>query len=354
MKPRILVTARGFREVRGEHWEILERAGCEVIESPVTRPLIIDELLPLIAPCHGVILGLDRVTANVFAAAPHLRVISRYGVGVDNVDVAAATAAGVVVTITPGANQVAVAELTLALALALARSIPQHDKEVRRHGSARWLGMELCGKTLGLIGLGRIGREVALRAVALGMRVVYFDPVRPPEEEERSLGVTFLPFDEALAVADLVSVHAPLTPQTRRLIGKTEFGLMKPGALLINTARGELIAEDALREALRQGSLSGAALDVRAGDLPADDPLLECGNVIFTPHIGSHTKEAALAMGRMASSDLVAVLRGERPASVVNPEVYESGRDAAGGGYPNHHTGRMSWKRSSGPSLVGE
>lgn len=323
MGNRILVTARSFRKTEGLHKQILRDAGYEIIETTNEQPLSAAELAKLVADVDGVILGLDAMTAAVIDQAKQLRVISRYGVGVDTVDVAAATRRGIVVTTTPGANSIAVAELTMALMLALARSIPYHDRLVRQGKWTRVQGLELYGSTLGIVGLGRIGREVARRAAGLGLRILFYDPIPPTPDSLVDLKVEPCPLEALLSTSDVVSLHLPLDDSSRHMIDRQALERMKPGALLINTARGGLVDEQALYEALVQGKLAGAACDVFAKEPPGDSPLLTLDNFIATPHIGSTTLQTTLRMGLMAAQNTLAVLRGERPAGVVNPEVYQ-------------------------------
>lgn len=282
----------------------------------------------LIADCDGVIVGTEPVTARVIAVAPRLRVVSRLGVGVDSVDLEAATAAGVVVTVTVGANATAVAELVIGFVFALARGIPRYDAQTKHGDWRREVGIEIRGRTLGIVGLGRIGREVALRARALGMRVVYADPLRPSPAQEAALGVVHLALPDLLRTAEFVTLHAPLTSETARMIGARELALMSPSAYLINTARGELVDEGALSEALRQGRLAGAALDVRAVEPSQAGDLLCLDSVILTPHVGSHTQEAIRRMSLLAAENVVGVLGGARVEGVVNPAVYGRGAGA--------------------------
>lgn len=324
MKGTILVTARSFRDVEGPHQEALRQAGYHLVFSPYNRPLQPDELRPLVRDAVGVILGVDAFTREVFEQAPHLKVISRFGVGVDNVDIRAATEHRVVVTITPGANSVAVAELTMLFILALSRHLLTHDRWVRSGEWKRTTGAELMGATLGIIGLGRIGQEVAARARAFGMRVVFTDPAPPPDHVVHRLEAVPLPLDDLLVTSDVVSLHLPLTPGTRHLIGARELALMKPTALLINTARGGLVDERALYEALKAGRLAGAAFDVFEEEPPGASPLLELENFIATPHVGSATVQTARRMGMMAAQNVLAVLEGRRPEGVVNPQIFTS------------------------------
>ncbi len=319
---KIFITPRSFRKIDGPHRQVLIDAGYEIVESPAEGPLEAAELARLVPDVVGVILGLDEFTAEVFDRAGRLKVVSRFGVGVDKVDLKAATAHGVVVTNTPGANTVAVAELTIALILALARRLPYHDRLVRE---GRWTpvsGFELCGSGLGLIGMGNIGRGVAKRAVGFGARILYHDPVAPPQELLTSLEARYCELDDLLSESDIISLHLPLTDETRNLIDGRALGRMKPTALLINTSRGGLVDEQALVEALMQGRLAGAACDAFAQEPPSDNPLLRLDNFIATPHIGSATRQTSLRMGLMAAENALAVLRSERPTHVVNPEVY--------------------------------
>ncbi len=322
MNGKILITARSFRKTPGRHQDILREAGYELIESPHDRPLTAAEIAPLLADVDAAILGLDEVTAESVAGASRLRVISRYGVGVDSIDIAAMTARGIVVTVTPGANSVAVAELTMGLILAVARHIPYADREVRQGHWGRKTGVELSGSTLGLIGLGRIGRDVARRAYAFGMTIGYYDPFPPPPEAMTGFQARARSLDELLAESDFVSLHLPLTEETRNLIDARALARMKPTACLINTARGGLVDEQALYEALAGGRLAGAAFDAFAQEPPGDSPLLKLDNFVASPHAGSATAQTTLRMGLLASENALAVLRGECPEGVVNPDVF--------------------------------
>jgi D-3-phosphoglycerate dehydrogenase / 2-oxoglutarate reductase len=277
------------------------------------RPLTAGELRAAVADVDGVIAGVDRFDAGVIGAASRLRVIARHGTGTDGVDLDAARRAGVVVTNTPGANAVAVAELAIGLMLALARQLLHGDRRVRAGDYGSLPGVQLGGRTVGLVGLGRVGSEVASRAAALGCRVIAHDPA-----VSESGAAELATLDEVVADADFLSLHAPVTDSTRDLVDAAFLARMKPGAFLVNTARGELVVEEDLAAALEEGRLAGAALDATRDEPPqAGNPLLERADVILTPHTGSDTDEARAAMGRAALDDLLAVLDGRAPKHPV-------------------------------------
>ena len=322
---KILVTARSFRKTPGRHKELLEQSGHQIAESPLDRPLKEAEMVELISDVNGAILGLDEVTAKVIQAGRQLKVLSRYGAGVDKVDLEAATAAGVVVTNTPGTNHIAVAELTLGLMLSLARRIPQHDRTVKEGSWARVRGTELAGKTLGIVGLGWISREVIRRASAFDMSIL-LQTRYPDKELADQYGVEYVPLERLLKESDFVSLHCAVTPERGDLIGERQLTAMKPTSYLINTARGELVDEDALYRALQEGWIAGAAMDAFKEEPATASPLVGLDNFIATPHIGAATYESILRMGTLAVENALQVLCGERPPHVVNPEVYEQAR----------------------------
>jgi D-3-phosphoglycerate dehydrogenase len=240
-----------------------------------------------------------QVTAEVVEAGEHLKVIARAGIGLDNVDVEAATRRGVMVVNAPQSNILSAAEHTVALLLSQARMIPQADQALKRGewARSRFQGVELAGKTLGVVGLGRVGAMVAHRAGAFGMRVIAFDPY-VSRDRAKEMGVELMPGLEAVLVqADFLTIHLPRTPETEGLIGERELALMKDGARIVNTARGGIVDEDALAKALKDGHLGGAALDVFAVEPTTESPLFELENVVVTPHLGASTVEAQDAVG---------------------------------------------------------
>jgi phosphoglycerate dehydrogenase-like enzyme len=324
---RVLVTPTTFGMQDPSLRSRLEQTVGEVRYSPVKRPLAALELTSLVKGIDGWIAGLDEIDASVIAATDRLKVIARYGAGCDRVDLAAATERGIVVANTPGANSVAVAELTIGLMLALGRRICPSNQAVRSGQWPRISGVGLRGKTVGLIGFGAIGREVARRLAAFGCRILVADPYVGPEAVIECGADPATP-DELLPAADFVCLHAAVTPATAGMVNDSFLGKMKPGAFLVNTARGELIDEAALRRSLESGRLAGAALDCFRNEPPeSDHPLLRLPQVIVTPHTGAHTDEAVNAMGRMALDACLAVLRGERPAHIVNPDVCTGMKD---------------------------
>lgn len=263
----------------------------------------------------------DRVDAALIDSLPGLRVVANIAVGYDNIDIEAAQARGVVVTNTPDVLTEAVADFTIALALNLTRRVGEGDRLIRRGGWTGFaldfmLGTELRGRLLGIVGYGRIGRAVAARARAFGMRVAYADragtgPAAPDDDAQRMV------LDELLASADLVSLHVPLTPETRGLIGERELALMKRSACLVNTARGPVVDEPALVRALRAGTIAGAALDVFGNEPSVPGALLDLENVVLVPHLGSATVETRTAMADLAASNVLAVLTGQPPLTPV-------------------------------------
>jgi D-3-phosphoglycerate dehydrogenase len=273
--------------VSGAHLERLRERGLDVRFPDVDRPLGEAEMVGLVRGCEGLIVGVDPVSAAVLDAGP-LRVVVKYGSGLDNVDLDAAAARGVTVAATPGANARSVAELTIALLLALARHVVAHDRLVRGGAWTRRISIELEGKRLGIVGYGAIGRLVGRLAGGLGMLVVAHDPF--VEEAD----VELVPLDELLCSSDAVSLHLPLDERTSGLIGARELALMRPGAVLVNTARGGLVDEAALADALRSGRLGGAAFDCFAEEpLSPESPLLALDSFVASPHAGAATQDAA-------------------------------------------------------------
>ncbi len=281
------------------------------------------ELLAALAGVEAVIVrSATQIDAEALAAAPRLKVVARAGIGLDNVDVAAATAAGVMVVNAPQSNIVSAAEHAVALLLAVARRIPAADASLKSGAwqRSKFTGVELAGKTAGVVGLGRIGVLVAQRLSGLGMRLVAYDPYVPAGRAAQ-MGVRLLPLDDVLRESDVISIHLPKTPETLGLIGERELGLTKPGVLLVNAARGGLVDEHALAQALKEGRVGGAGIDVFATEPCTDSPLFALDNVVVTPHLGASTVEAQDKAGTAVARSVKLALSGEFVPDAVNVQA---------------------------------
>ncbi len=325
-KSKVYVT----RQLFDEAIEILERQAVveifEGVDNAIPRGLLlskvsgVDGLLPLLT---------ERIDAEVMDVGLDLKVISNMAVGFNNIDVDAATDRGIYVTNTPGILTDTTADCAFALLMAAARRIPEADRHMRAKkwvhpwGPKMFIGSDVHGKTLGIVGLGRIGSAVARRAKGFNMRVVYTDPHRH-EDLERELGVSFLSLDELLRESDYVSLHVPLTEETHHMIGERELKMMKEGAHIVNTSRGPVVDQDALYRALRDRVIAGAGLDVFEQEpIDPDSPILGLENVVVTPHIASASIDTRTKMAVIAATNLVSVLQGKEPPNLVNPEVLD-------------------------------
>lgn len=321
---RVLITTEALRELPGPHLDLLRAAGNTVSYPAKVVLLSEQDTLTEMRGFDAVIAGSEPYTDRVLGElAPRLRVISRNGVGYDQIDVSAATRLGIAVTITPAGNHGAVAEHAFALMLAVARRIVTGAVDTKAgHWRRRHAFIPLRGSTLGIVGLGRIGCSVATRAKAFGMRVLACDQF-PNEAFARECGIELVDLETLLAQADFVTLHAPSTPETCDLINRRTLALMKPGSVLINTARGGLINEVDLYDALQSGHLAGAGLDVlKIEPPPADHPLLSLDNVIVTPHLAAFDTRAREDMATGAAQNIIDLLAGRWPeSSVVNREV---------------------------------
>ena len=292
------------------------------------RPIKRQRLLDLIGDKEGVLCMItDRFDGEVLDGAPNLKMIANLAVGYDNIDVAEATVRGIPVSNTPGVLTDATADITFALILATARRVVEGDRKTRTGEFRFWaplhfLGREVSGKTLGIIGLGRIGRAVARRAKGFDMQVLYHSRRRLEVFEENESGVSYADFNGLLEQSDFVSLHVPLSDGTHHLIGLRELKTMKPSAYLINTSRGPVVDEEALVEALREGKIAGAGLDVYENEPVLTPGLTGLRNVVLLPHVGSATIETRTRMGLKAAENLLAGLRGKRPPNCLNPEVF--------------------------------
>ena len=300
--------------------EVLSAIGADLQLAPQATP---DAILKVASPADALLVTYAKITAEMIGQMKRCRIISRFGIGVDNVDLAAATAAGIVVTKVPDYCIDEVSDHAVALLLALARKIPSSNAQVH---AGRWEMKavvpihRLRGRVLGLVGFGRIPQLVAPKAKAFGLRVIVYDPFVQADVLARER-VDQVDFEELLAQSDYVSIHTPLLHETRNLFSTDAFSRMKPGSYLINTARGPIVDEHALAKALDGGQLAGAALDVMPQEPPTASPLLGRENVIITPHTSFYSEESLLELQRKASEEVVAVLTGKRPRNPVNPEA---------------------------------
>jgi len=320
----VLVEARPFALFDSAPMEKLKTSGMRVIDlrgSGIKDKIFIKNL----KQADAVLCGNDlRVDDDFFNRAPKVKAVAKLGVGLDTVDIDAASRHGVIVFHTPGANDQAVADHTFALILSLARKIRYCDQSLRekRWEHTKIIGVEIWQKTIGIIGLGAIGRCVALRAKGFQMKIVACDPYWPAKfaTEQR---IEQLPLDELLQVSDIVTIHAPLTPENKELINARTLGLMKPTAFLINAARGGIVNETDLHQALKNGLIAGAGLDVFEYEPPHDSPLLDLENVVLTPHTAAFTHEAINNMSMRMAEQLIDVYHGKQPVHIVNPEVFK-------------------------------
>jgi D-3-phosphoglycerate dehydrogenase len=310
---RLLVTPTSYGKNDSRLKTELEAQVAEVIYNPTGKPLSSAEVAQLLPGIDGYIAGLDAIDANALQTADKLKVICRYGVGVDNVDLDAARRKGIIVTNTPGANSVSVAELALGLILALARQIPEAVAAVHLGKWPRYSGISLEGKTIGILGLGAIGKQLARRLSGFDCSILAYDPYADAAFAGQNQ-IVLASMEEVIKTADFISLHLPLLPETRTLVNDTFLSKMKKGSFLINTSRGEVVDEQALLRALQSGHLKGAGLDAFTVEPPdPKNPLLNLPQVIATPHLGAQTDGATSNMGWFAMRDCLAVLKNELP-----------------------------------------
>ena len=320
---KVLITARGVQQAGQHAQELLRKAGCELIFPPKPGPLKADDLIPVLKGMDAVLASLDQYSEKVLASltVAQLKIIARWGVGYDSVDVAAATRNGIVVTYTPGVLDDAVADYTFALLLSLARRVHETHGAMQRGEWKNAWGDDVCGKTLGIIGFGRIGKAVARRSAGFSMRVLAHTPHPSPDGS----GVEFVSLETLLTESDFVSLNAALTSATRGMIGEAQLRLMKPTAYLINTARGALVDEPALVRALTEGWIAGAALDVFTTEpLPAQSQLRSAPNLLLSPHQSSFARGTGERVSLTAAQAIVDLMNGKKPRNVLNPEVFAS------------------------------
>ena len=320
MAKRILLTTTSFQDTPGEHHQLLEREGFEIVRD--RGPLPEARMLELVAKgdFDGWLIGDDAITRAVIQKSlPRLRVISKYGIGLDKVDVKSATELKVPVTFCPGVNHTTVAEHVFGLMLAIYRDIVTECNHVKSGQWKRLTGHELLGKTIGIIGVGRIGKEVTIRARAFGMNVIGFDIYWDDKFAQANNVRRAASIEEVLMNSDVVTLHTNLTDETRHMINVKRLAMMRKGAVLINTARGELVETNDVVAALKNGQLHGYGADVLEQEPPPKDhPLFACSNAVITPHIGSRTYESVARQAKMAAENLIAVLNGKKPLAQAN------------------------------------
>jgi D-3-phosphoglycerate dehydrogenase len=309
---KVLITPRSFEHIKDKFLELLKDAEIEVVMNPYGRVIKEDEMVELVKDMDGIIVGIDPITKRVIYNASKLKVISKYGVGVDNIDLESAKERNIVVTNTPNANSNAVAELTVGLIISVLRNIPLSDRRVREKKWDRFIGYELYGKTLGVIGTGSIGKRVIKLLRGFDLNILCYDKFPDYEWAEKE-NLKYVNFDELLKRSDIITIHIPLTEETRHLISERELSLMKKTAVIINTSRGGIINERDLYKFLKEGKIYGAGLDVLEDESPQNSALIELDNVVITSHIGAHTQESIENMAFMAIDNLISVLKGKEP-----------------------------------------
>ena len=321
MPPRILLTTTSFQDTPGPHHEALAATGWEIVTA--RGPLSEADTMALVGAVDGMICGDDLISGRVLdKAVPRLRVLSKYGIGVDKIDVAACTALGIPVLFTPGVNHTTVAEHAFLLMLALEKNLLFHADSTRGGGWKRQTGHELLDKTIGIVGMGRIGKEVALRAKAFGMKPIGYD-VYWDEAFAKEHGIPrATTLDEIFTASDYLSLHTNLTPETRDMIRAETIAKMKPGVIILNCARGEIVNTPDMAAALASGKVRGYGTDVLDEEPPpADHPLTKLPNCLVTPHVGSRTHESVQRQAMAAVTNLIRAMHGEKPLAQVNPEV---------------------------------
>ena len=317
-KGKIIVTARSFGKADRAAQDLLEQHGFEVVKLPFEGHSLEEDLIPALTDAVGVIAGLETYSREMIEKASCLKVISRYGVGYDKVDCEAAKDAGIQVTITPGANGDSVADLAMALMLGTARNIAYMDASLKEGHSQRPSGLEMCRKTVGIIGAGRIGKGVAKRCTGFEMNILLYDAYYQDEAFASSIGASFTDLETILEKADFISIHTDLNESTRNMFSTEQFRKMKKTAVIVNTARGGIIDEEALYEALLSGEIYGAGLDVTVTEPASESKLCTLKNCILTPHAGAATQEASSKMSYMAAENAIEVIENGSCRFTVN------------------------------------
>ena len=314
---KILITPRSFASFSDKPLKMFTERGYEIKRNNTGRPYRKEEMLKLIRDVDGIIIGIDELSAEIIEETNELKVISKYGIGLDNIDINMATNKKIVVTNTPTANVDAVADLTFGLILSLARRVPEADRKTKSGKWGKIIGKSVWKKTIGIIGLGKIGRQVVKRAKGFEMNILVFD-ISKDKKFAQKYGIKYVNLEKLLRKSDYITTHIPLNDTTQNMISYEELEKIKESAFLINTSRGGIVDEEALYNALRNNKLRGAALDVYKNEPLQETPLKELENVIMTPHIGAYTEEAIENMGTQAAQNLIDVLEGREPQNRVN------------------------------------
>lgn len=315
---KVVATAVTFARASAEPIERLKAAGCQVITNPYGRPYTEQELVAAVRDADALIVGNDKVTESVIRAGKRLKVIAKHGVGYNNIDRRAAAECGVLVTNAPGSNSQAVADLAFGLLHMLARGLQIATETTKQGKWVKPMGMTLWEKTIGIIGLGQIGLAAAARATGYHMEILGYDVA--PRPEALQLGVKYVSLEELLQRSDFITLHCPLTKDTENLLNAERLGLLRPGAILINTARYELVDAEAVYEALKSGRIGGYGLDVYPSEPPAHHPMFDLPNVVLTPHLGGTSRESNIQMGNTAVDNVLAVKAGCVPPNLIRPE----------------------------------
>lgn len=320
MGKKILVTPRSFGKTSNVPFEILKKYNYEIIRNQSGKQYTEEELLNIVPDIDGIIVGLDPISEKVLKTGKKLKVVSKYGVGLDNIDLDAAEKLGIKITYTPGANNESVADLAFSLMLSLSRNIKKLDEIVRTNRWEKVIGSEIYGKVIGIVGTGAIGKGVAKRATGFNMEILAYD-IYPNWDFADKIGMRYVDKNTLLERADIVSIHVPLTDEMYHFIDKEELDIMKDTAILINTSRGGIINEEALYWALKDRKIAGAGLDVFETEPPVNNKLLKLDNILLSPHCGASTIDATNRMGIMAVEGLVSILEDMEPKYLAEPNT---------------------------------
>lgn len=313
----VFITTRSFGSTSDDAVNLLKDKGYNIVRLKGDRPTIESILNERIGEADGIIAGLENYSAELLEKATNLKIISRYGVGYNNVDLEAAKNQNIAVTITPGTNGDSVADMAMALMLACARGITFMDRSIKSGEEKSFLGVELSGKTVGIVGPGSIGKKVISRCKGFNMNVVAYSR-HPDATYAESAGISYVDLDTLIKESDFISIHTPLSSETKNLFGVNEFDMMKSTAVIVNTSRGGIIDEDALYDALKEGKIKAAGLDVVASDKPSQSKLKELDNCILTPHKAGSTADSVSKMSMMATENLIEYLEKGTCANIVS------------------------------------